>query len=53
MQAYMVRLSSQYMRESLQFTDERSKVEGELLGGMEVVKCSAWEVEIHSPQMAT
>lgn len=43
-QAWLVRMSSRLMRKSLLYTDERSKLEGELIGGIEVVKCSAWEV---------
>ena len=39
-----MRISSKLMRKSLRFTDERAKFEGELLGGIDVVKCSAWEV---------
>ena len=39
-----MRISARLMRQSLQFTDERSKLEGELVGGIDVVKCSAWEV---------
>ena len=44
LQAVLVRISARLMRQSLQFTDERSKLEGELVGGIDVVKCSAWEV---------
>jgi hypothetical protein len=43
-QGYLVKLSFLYLRKSLAFTDERSKLESELLGGIDVVKCSAWEV---------
>ena len=39
-----MRISSRLLRKSLAYTDERSKLEGELLGGIDVVKCSAWEV---------
>lgn len=46
MQAWLVRISSRLTRQSLQFTDERSKLEGELLGGIDVVKCSAWEARL-------
>jgi len=44
MQGYLVKLSFLYLRKSLAFTDERSKLESELLSGIDVVKCSAWEV---------
>ena len=44
MQAVMVRLSARLLKKALTFTDERAKVERELLDGMDVVKCSAWEV---------
>ena len=40
----MVRLSARLLKKALTFTDERAKVERELLDGMDVVKCSAWEV---------
>lgn len=39
----MVTLSSKLIKKSLASTDERSKLEGELLAGIEVVKCSTWE----------
>ncbi|KAK9802963.1 hypothetical protein WJX72_012534 [[Myrmecia] bisecta] len=42
-QAVMVRKSSSLMRKALQFTDERAKLEGELLAGLDVVKCNTWE----------
>ena len=40
----MVRLSAKLQKEALAFTDERAKLEGELIAGIEVVKCNAWEV---------
>ena len=43
-QAWMVRLSAKLQKEALAFTDERAKLEGELIAGIEVVKCNAWEV---------
>jgi hypothetical protein len=44
LQAMMVRMSSKLLRQALQFTDERAKLEGELVSGIDVVKCAAWEV---------
>ena len=44
LQAVMVRLSARLLKKALTFTDDRAKVERELLDGMDVVKCSAWEV---------
>ena len=43
-QAWLVRQAVRYQKEALQFTDERSKLEGELLNGIDVVKCNSWEV---------
>lgn len=40
----MVRVSARLQKEALAFTDERAKLEGELISGIEVVKCNAWEV---------
>ena len=40
----LVRLSAKLMRAALQYTDERAKIEGELLSAMDVVKCATWEV---------
>ena len=40
----MVQWSAVLLRASLAHTDERAKLEGELLGGAEVVKCYTWEV---------
>ncbi len=42
-QAWMVRLGAKLQKEALAFTDERAKLEGELIAGIEVVKCNAWE----------
>ena len=33
-------------KEALLFTDERSKLEGELLNGIDVVKCNSWEASL-------
>ncbi len=44
MQALLVRKAAAVTRSSLQHTDERGKLEGELMGGIDVVKCYAWEV---------
>ena len=44
LQAYLVRTAVRLQKEALQFTDERSKLEGELLNGIDVVKCNSWEV---------
>ena len=33
-------------KEALLFTDDRGKLEGELLNGIEVVKCNSWEVQL-------
>lgn len=43
-QAYLVRIGVRLQKEALQFTDERGKLEGELLNGIDVVKCNSWEV---------
>ena len=40
----MVQASAALLRRALLETDERSKLEGELVSGIEVIKCSAWEV---------
>ena len=39
-----MRKSAQLLKKTLQFTDDRAKIEGELLAAMDVVKCSTWEV---------
>lgn len=49
----MVRLSTTLLKRSLGQTDERAKLEGELLSGMEVVKCNAWEVRLPFSPSAT
>ena len=43
-QAYLVRIGVRLQKEALLFTDERGKLEGELLNGIDVVKCNSWEV---------
>ena len=43
-QAWLVRSALRLQKEALLFTDERSKLEGELLNGIDVVKCNSWEV---------
>lgn len=43
-QAWLVRNAVRLQKEALLFTDERSKLEGELLNGIDVVKCNSWEV---------
>ena len=40
----MVRKSSALLKQALQFTDERAKLEAETIDGIDVVKCAAWEV---------
>lgn len=50
-QAWLVRNAVRLQKEALQFTDERSKLEGELLNGMDVVKCNSWEVDFPSSSM--
>ena len=50
LQAVLVRISARLLKKTLTHTDERAKVEGELLDGMDVVKCMTWEVSFyHSP----
>ena len=44
MQAVLVRISARLLKKTLLRTDERAKLEGELLDGMDVVKCMTWEV---------
>jgi hypothetical protein len=39
-----VRRSARLLKQALSQTDERSKLEGEVIGGIDVIKCSAWEV---------
>ena len=39
-------------KEALLFTDERSKLESELLNGIDVVKCNSWEVRTLPPAPA-
>ena len=48
LQSFLVRMSARLMKKTLQFTDERAKIEGELLAAMDVVKCSTWEVLLTS-----
>lgn len=43
----LVRVSARLLKKTLTHTDERAKVEGELLDGMDVVKCMTWEVTQH------
>lgn len=45
-QAWLVRNAVRLQKEALLFTDERSKLEGELLNGIDVVKCNSWEVMV-------
>jgi ABC-type bacteriocin/lantibiotic exporter with double-glycine peptidase domain len=40
----MMKLTGAALKAALTHTDERTKLEGELVGGIEVVKCSAWEL---------
>ena len=42
-----MRIGVRLQKEALQFTDERGKLEGELLNGIDVVKCNSWEVRIY------
>lgn len=42
-QAWLVRRQRAILRDSLAATDERAKLESELLGGVDVVKCYVWE----------
>ena len=44
LQAWLVRQAVRLQKKALLFTDERSKLEGELLNGIDVVKCNSWEV---------
>ena len=39
-----MRRSARLLKQMLSQTDERSKLEGEVIGGIDVIKCSAWEV---------
>ena len=39
----LMRKSASLLKAAMSHTDERTKLEGELVGGIEVVKCSAWE----------
>ena len=39
-----MRISARLLKKTLLRTDERAKLEGELLDGMDVVKCMTWEV---------
>lgn len=39
----LMRWTGELLKATLAHTDERTKLEGELVGGIEVVKCSAWE----------
>ena len=43
-QAVLVRISARLLKRTLLRTDERAKLEGELLDGIDVVKCMTWEV---------
>eukprot|EP00210_Caulerpa_lentillifera_P008090 g7724.t1 len=42
-QMSIVRWSAQYVKKALQQTDERAKLEREVVSGIEAVKCNAWE----------
>ncbi len=44
LQALCVKTSTALLKRALGYTDERAKYEKELLSGMDVVKCSTWEV---------
>ena len=46
LQAVLVRQSARLLKAALLETDERSKLEGELVSGIEVIKCSAWEARL-------
>lgn len=46
LQAWLMRKAQAVMRSNLQYTDERSKLEGELMAGIDVAKCYAWEVSL-------
>ncbi len=39
-----MRISARLLKQTLLYTDERAKLEGELLDGVDVVKCMTWEV---------
>ena len=39
-----MRQAVRLQKKALLFTDEHSKLEGELLNGIDVVKCNSWEV---------
>ena len=45
-QAVLVRISARLLKKTLLRTDERAKLEGELLDGVDVVKCMTWEVSL-------
>ena len=45
-QAVLVRISARLLKKTLLRTDERAKLEGELLDGIDVVKCMTWEVRL-------
>ena len=49
MQAVLVRISARLLKKTLTHTDERAKLEGELLDGVDVVKCMTWEVMPPAP----
>lgn len=49
MQAVLVRISARLLKKTLLRTDERAKLEGELLDGIDVVKCMTWEVNLCAP----
>ena len=51
-QAVLVRISARLLKRTLLRTDERAKLEGELLDGIDVVKCMTWEVGIHAVMCA-
>ncbi|MEW5311484.1 MAG: hypothetical protein WDW38_003194 [Sanguina aurantia] len=40
---WLVTMSSARLKRALAFSDDRTKMEGELVSGIEVVKCSCWE----------
>ncbi|GMH44339.1 hypothetical protein BSKO_12273 [Bryopsis sp. KO-2023] len=42
-QAVIVKRTATFVKKAVFSTDERAKLEGELLSGIEVVKCNAWE----------
>ena len=42
----LVRISARLLKQTLLHTDERAKLEGELLDGVDVVKCMTWEVSV-------